>query len=471
MSTEAPIERSIAASAAPASLSLAQELKALVRLALPLIFGQLAMIGMTVIDTVLAGRHGQSTLAGVAIGAATWTLASMIIYGTLLAIAPSVAQLVGAGRRQEAPSVLVQGLWLALALGILAAIGVWHSAPVLHWIGVELAVIASATEYLYGIAWGAPALAFYFALRGFCEGSGDTWPALLLGVFALIVNLPLSAWFIFGGYGMPEMGPFGCGLATAIVLWLQCLGMLLYLRLRPRYRWLRGRLVWTEPNSIQILVLARLGFPIAFAMMMEGGLFIAVSWLMGRLGTMTVAAHQIAINVASIAFMLPLGLAMAVTVRVGHARGRGDARGLRRAGQAALLLCLSCQALTCSAMVVGSATIAGWYAPGQTDVIALATVLISLAAVFQFSDGLQAVAAGALRGLKDTRVPMLYTAFAYWTVGFPVAWWLGFERGWGPEGLWYGFIFGLSVAALLLLARARRLLWQPPPASAETVPA
>jgi MATE family multidrug resistance protein len=445
-------------------LSLLAELRALIRLALPLIFGQLAMIGMTVIDTVLAGRHGQATLAGVAIGAATWTLASMIIYGTLLAVAPSVAQLVGAGRRAEAPSVLQQGLWLALLLGTAAAVGVWHSAPVLHWIGVELAVILSATEFLHGIAWGGPALACYFALRGFCEGSGDTWPALLLGILGLIVLLPLSAWFIFGGYGLPELGAYGCGLATAIVLWLQCLAMLIYLRLRPRYRWLRGQLGWTGPDVQRIAVLARLGFPIAFAMMMEGGLFIAVSWLMGRLGTVTVAAHQIAINIASIAFMLPLGLAMAVTVRVGHARGRGDAIGLRRAGQAALLLCLACQALTCGTMFLGAATIAGWYAPGQTEVIALATGLISLAALFQLSDGLQAVAAGALRGLKDTRVPMLYTAFAYWAVGFPVAWWLGFERGWGPQGLWYGFIAGLSVAALLLLTRARRLLWRAPSA-------
>lgn len=455
------IDTPLPASAPPASHGLAAELAALARLALPLILGQLAMIGMTVIDTVLAGRHGQSTLAGVAIGAATWTLASMIIYGTLLAVAPTVAQLVGAGRREQAPAVLMQGIWLALGLGIVAAIGVWHSAPVLHWIGVELAVIDKAIEYLHGIAWGAPALACYFALRGFCEGSGDTWPALLLGVLGLIVNLPLSAWLIFGGYGLPEMGPFGCGLATAIVLCLQAFGMMLYMRLRPRHHWLRAHIRWTGPQLSQLVALVRLGSPIAFAMMMEGGLFIAVSWLMGRLGTVTVAAHQIAINIASIAFMLPLGLAMAVTVRVGQARGRGDAAGLRRAGRAALLLCLACQALTCSGMVLGAATIANWYAPGQTEVIGLATGLIGLAAIFQLSDGLQAVAAGALRGLKDTRVPMLYTAFAYWGVGFPVAWWLGFERGWGPQGLWYGFIAGLSVAACLLLLRANRLLWRP----------
>jgi MATE family multidrug resistance protein len=456
------IDTPLTVSALPASQSLGEEVTALARLALPLILGQLAMIGMTVIDTVLAGRHGQATLAGVAIGAATWTLATMIVYGTLLSIAPSVAQLIGAGRRSDAPAVLVQGLWLAAALGILAAIGVWHSAPVLHWIGVEIAVIHSATDFLHGIAWGGPALACYFSLRGYCEGTGDTWPALLLGVAGLVVLLPLSAWFIFGGYGLAGMGAFGCGLATAVVLWLQALGMFLYLRYRPRHRWLRGAVRWTGPRPAQILTLVRLGFPIAFAMMMEGGLFISVSWLMGRLGTITVAAHQIAINIASIAFMLPLGLAMAVTVRVGQARGRGDAAGLRRAGQAALLLCLLCQGLTCSAMVLGAARIAGWYAPGQTEVILLATGLIGLAALFQLSDGLQAVAAGALRGLKDTRVPMLYTAFAYWGVGFPVAWWLGFERGWGPQGLWYGFIAGLSVAACLLLGRARRLLWQAP---------
>lgn len=447
---------------APTNHGLPAEVLALGKLALPLISGQLTMIGMTVIDTVLAGRHGQDTLAGVAIGAATWTLATMLIYGIMMAVPPSVAQLAGAGRREDTPKVLLQGIWLAAVLGLVAAAAVWQAGPLLAWIGVASEVIVQAEDFLWGIGWGAPALACYCALRGFCEGQGDTWPALLLGLFGMCLLLPLSAWLIFGGYGMPSLGAYGCGLATALVLWAQLLAMLLYLRLRPRHRWLRGQWPWGLPRLAPIAALLRLGSPIAFTLLMEGGLFISVSWLMGRLGTVTVAAHQIAINVASIAFMVPLGLAMAVTVRVGQAAGRRDGMGLRRAGQAALLLCLACQALSCTAMVLGARQLASWYAPGQEAVIALASSLLMLAAVFQLADGLQAVAAGALRGLKDTRMPMLLTALAYWVVGFPVAWWLGFELGWGPQGLWGGFLAGLSVAAVLLVSRAGWLLWHPP---------
>lgn len=446
----------------PAPRRLRNELRELGRLAVPLICGQLAMVGTSVIDTVLAGRHSTETLAGVAIGAATWNLAFMVIAGTLLAISPSVAQLIGSGQRESIPSLLRQAFWLALTLGLLAAVAVWFSAPVLHWVGVAPAVIEQSELFLRGIAPGAPALALYFGLRGFSEGTGHTMPALIFGLAGLIVLLPLASWLIFGGYGMPSLGAYGCGLATAIVSWLQFGGLLLYVMRRSRFHWLQPLMKLEKPDLQAIGGLLVVGLPIAFALLMEGGMFIAVSWLMGRLGTLAVAAHQVAINVASIAFMLPLGLAMAVTVRVGQARGRGDRQGLRVAALAALILCLLCQAISFSAMVLAARPIAGWYAPGQTEVIALATQLIALAAVFQLSDGLQAVAAGALRGLKDTRVPMLLTALAYWGIGMPVAWWLGFEREMGPRGLWIGFIFGLSAAAVMLMTRAWLLLWRNP---------
>ena len=446
----------------PSRRRIRRELNELTRLALPLISGQLAMVGTSVIDTVLAGRHGTDTLAGVAIGAATWNLAFMAIAGTLLAISPSVAQLIGGGQRETIPALLRQAFWLALSMGLIAAFAVWHAAPVLNLVGVQPGVIAQAQQFLHGIAPGAPALALYYGLRGFSEGTGHTLPALIFGLIGLVLLLPLASWLIFGGYGMPSLGAYGCGLATAVVAWIQFGGLLIYVLKRPRFHWLRPLLKLEGPDLKAIGGLLQIGLPIAFALLMEGGMFIAVSWLMGRLGTLPVAAHQVAISVASIAFMLPLGLAMAVTVRVGQARGRGDRQGLRVAGLAALLLCLICQALSFTVMVLAARPIAGWYAPGQPEVIALATQLIALAAIFQLSDGLQAVAAGALRGVKDTRVPMLLTALAYWVIGMPIAWWLGFEQGMGPRGLWIGFIFALSAAALMLLTRAWRLLWSRP---------
>jgi MATE family multidrug resistance protein len=363
----------------------------------------------------------------------------------------------GAGRDREIGPLFRQALWLALPLGICLGLLTAFVAPRLFGsIGVDAELIADATAFLRAIAWGAPALAVFFALRGLSEGIGLTRPTMYFSLLGLALLGPLGYVLMYGAWGVPRLGAMGCGMATAIVLWVQCLAFALYVGRRATYRDLHLLARFERPDARAISELLRIGGPIAVTLMMEAGLFVGVALVIGKLGTDIIASHQIAINIASVAFMVPLGIAMATTVRVGHARGRGDGQGVRLAGRVGLGLTLGVQIVSASLLFTIPRHIAAMYT-SEAAVIHLAAQLLVLAAIFQLSDGIQAASNGALRGLKDTRVPMLITGFAYWAVGMPVGWWLAFEGGFGARGMWMGLIAGLSVAAVLLTMRFWRL--------------
>ncbi len=432
---------------------LASELVATVRLALPLVLGQLSTIGMNLIDTVLAGHLDAHTLGAVALGSNVWVLALIIIIGMMMALQPSIAQLHGAGREQEIGPLFRQGLWLAVPMGVVLGLATAFVAPLLfNGIGVDASLVADASAFLRAIAWGAPALAVFFVLRGLSEGMGLTRPTMYFSLLGLTLLGPIGYVLMYGALGVPRMGAMGCGFATAIVLWVQCLAFALYLARRKRYRNLNLLARFDRPDLRTIGELAHIGGPIAITLLMEAGLFVAVALAIGKLGTDIIASHQIAINIASVAFMVPLGIAMATTVRVGHARGRDDAHGVRQAGAVGLMLTLGMQVISATVLFTIPQRIASMYT-SDAAVVALAAQLLTLAAIFQLSDGVQAASNGALRGLKDTRVPMLITGFAYWGVGMPVGWWLAFPSGLGARGMWMGLIAGLSVAAVLLTMR------------------
>ena len=433
-------------------------------LALPLALGQLAAMLMSVVDSMLAGHYGLTTLAAVTVGSSIWTVALLLCVGVMMAVPPSVAQLNGAGRRGEIGALWRQALWMALPLGLALAVGIWHSPVLLDRIGIVAEVRPEATAFLHAIAAGAPALVFYVSFRYLSEGLAWTPPTMIFGFAGLLVLAPLGYALMHGLGPLPELGAAGLGLATAIVLWLQAIGFGLYLRLAPRFAdlGLFARFDW--PHWGQIRALVALGLPMGVSIFMEGSLFVATALLIGRIGAVDVAAHQIAISVASVCFMLPLGIAMATTVRVGHAAGAGDASGVRWAAGAGFAIGAATQALAAAVLVFGAATIAGWYTR-DAEVAALAVLLMRYAALFQLPDGIQVLSAGALRGLKDTRVPMLITVFAYWAVGLPLGAWFGLHRDLRAPGLWIGLILGLSVAAVLLSLRLWRQI-RPPPMSA-----
>lgn len=436
----------------PRTARFRQELRATTRLAVPLVLGQLSAIGMNVVDTLLAGHYGATTLAAVAIGANVWTLAIVAAIGVMLAMPPTVAQLSGAGERERIGGVLRDALWLALVLGIILFVAVRHSGPLLRVMGIDAAISGEALKFLRAISWGAPALTGYFALRGFSEGLSLTRPTMYFGAFGLALLVPIGYVLMYGAFGLPARGAQGSGMATAIVLWIQFGAFTCYIARRRHYLRHAPFAHWQWPRPRVIYDLLRLGVPMGISLLMEAGLFVTAALLIGSLGVDVVAGHQIAINVASVTFMVPLGIAMATTVRVGNAVGRGDGEAARWAGFAGMAASLATQVVSCAAMALFPHGIAALYT-SDAVVAAIAANLLLFAAAFQFSDGIQVTANGALRGLKDTTVPMAITTLAYWGIGMPVGYLLCFHFGHGASGMWIGLIAGLSAAAVLLTTR------------------
>jgi MATE family multidrug resistance protein len=449
----------------PVRTRFAHEIRTSLALAAPIVFGQLSAVLMNFVDTVLAGRHGATTLAAVAVGSAVWSVVILVLVGVLMAVPPSVAQLDGGGRRAEIGPLYRQALWLALGLGVVLLGLVSMSAWLLAAMGIAAEVRPAAVAFLDALRRGAPALAVYFASRYLSEGLAWTLPTMLSGILGVLLLLPVGYALMFGAGPVPALGAAGLGYATALVLWLQALGLLGYLHWSPRFADLGLFAHWQPPQPRAIWALLKLGLPIGVAVFMEGSLFVATALLIGTLGATAVAAHQVAINVASLCFMVPLGVAMATTVRIGQAAGRGDRDGVRWAGRAGYAIVLGTQLLTAALMVFGAHALAAIYTD-DPGVAGLAATLMLFAAAFQFPDGIQALSAGALRGLKDTRWPMAISALAYWGLGMPLGALLGLKLGHGAQGMWVGLIVGLTVAATLLGWRFRRLTRAGPRAAA-----
>ena len=430
------------------------------RLALPLALGQLAAMAMSVVDSVLAGRHGPVTLAAVAVGGALWTEALLICIGVMMAVPTSVAHLNGAGRRSEIAPLWRQAMWLALGMGVGLQGFVWLSPALLPPFGIAIEVRPQATDFLHMISFSAPALAMYLACRNVSEGIAWTKPTMVFGVAGLVALIPLGYALMFGFGPIPELGAAGLGLATTLVVWLQLAGFLIYLRCSKHFSDLALFARFDRPDVAKIRDLLRLGLPMGVSVFMEGSLFVVTALLAGGLGTVDVAAHQIALNVISACFMLPLGVAMATTVRVGHAAGADDMSAVRWATAAGLVIVLLIQTAAAALLVFAGHWITPFYTQDKA-VAALAVTLMLYAAIFQYPDGIQVLSSGALRGLKDTRVPMFITTFAYWCVGIPLGAWFGLHQQLRTPGLWIGLILGLGVAALLLASRLWRLTHRP----------
>jgi MATE family multidrug resistance protein len=430
-----------------------REVRATAVLAAPLVAGHFATGLIGFVDSVIAGRHGTNTLAAVAVGTAMFWLPMMVPMGTLMALPPSVSQLDGAGRRDGIGPLFRQALWLALMLGMLLCVFLTFAVHALEPMGIAPEIRPSATGFLHGIRWGVPALTLYLCMRYLSDGLHWTLPAMLLGFGGLLLLVPLGTVLTFGLAGLPELGAQGLGLASAAMMWVQAAAFACYLARARRFADLRLFARFERPDWRAIGGLLKVGLPIGVTVAMEGGLFIVTALLIGRLGEVPAAAHQIAINVASLCFMVPFGVAEATTVRVGHAVGAGlGTQGVRRAAAAGLAIVLATQALSAGLMLLGHDFVAAVYTRDQA-VAALASSLLLYAAAFQFPDGIQVLSAGALRGLKDTRVPMFIAAFAYWGVGMPLGAGLGLGLGRGPEGMWTGLIAGLVVAAVLMGSR------------------
>ncbi len=432
------------------------ELRAMLRLAVPVVLVQVGMMLMGVVDTVMVGHlaAGDSSigLAAVALGHLYFFGIGVFGMGTLMVLDPVVAQAVGARDAAAVARGIQRGVLLAIILAVPAIAVLLVAGPVLGLAHQPAEVVPLAAAYTLRLAPGVLPFFLFIVLRQSLQALHRTAAILIAILAANLVNGGLNWVLIFGHGPVPPMGVLGSAWATTASRWLLA-GLLVILswkHLRPH---LRQRLpeVW-DPAPLGRML--RLGLPIGFQYMLEFGAFALVALMMGWLGTRQMAGHQVAINLASLTFMVPLGVGDAASVLVGHAVGRADPAGARRMARAAFVcgtVFMSCTALL---FLTVPDFLAGLYTP-DASVLAVAVVLIPLAGVFQVFDGLQVVAGGILRGLGETRVAMLVNILGYWLLGLPVSYLLCFRAGMGPVGLWWGLVLGLAVVATVLLVRVR----------------
>ena len=429
------------------------ELSALLVLATPIIIAQVAHTAMGAVDAVMAGRVSPADLAAVALGNSIWIPLYLLMTGILMATTPKVAHRFGAGKLNEIGPLVRQALWLGLAIGLCFAILLTQARPVLHLMQVEPGLVEPTLGYLRGVAFGFPAAALYQVLRCYSDALNQTLPSMIIGLLGLLINIPLNYVLIHGKLGLPALGGVGCGWATGLVMIAMLLGMAGWVNRSTHYRFSALFRHFEPPRWPLISALLRVGLPIGVAIFAEASIFSVIALLIGGLGATVVSGHQIALSISSLVFMVPLSLAMAVTVRVGQALGRNAPRDARFAAVLGIGVALVYACFSATLMMLFRERIAGFYSPDPA-VVALASTLLIYAALFQFSDGIQVSAAGALRGYQDTRAVMLITLPSYWGIGLSVGYMLGLTNllgaPSGPAGLWQGLIVGLSCAALML---------------------
>jgi len=430
-------------------------------LAWPLIIAQISQVGMGFTDTVMAGHLGVLDLAAVALGSMLWLPVFLLCFGILNALTPTVAHLFGACRYLEIGRVFRQGLWLAAVLAVLSVPMTIYIAYFMRWMDTIPEVAVLAGDYLFAVSWGMPAMTVFFALRCLSEGVGHTRPVMFINVFGLGLNALANYVFMFGKLGAPALGAVGCGVATMLVMWMDLLMLLVYLIWAPHFSRFALFLRVERPDWPVLANLARLGLPISLSIMTEVWMFLIVSLLMSRFSAVAMAAHQVAINFASLMFMVPLSIGKAITIRVGHGIGESDVHRAKLSAYIGVSMAMAF--MCCSALVILSVPhyIAAMYSD-EAEVIALAVILLYYAAAFQLSDGLSISLIHALWGLKDTFVPMLFGMLTFWGIGLSTAYTLGIHWQLGPQGLWIGLIVGLSAATLTSMGRLhilfRRLL-------------
>jgi MATE family multidrug resistance protein len=436
------------------------EMTETVKLALPIALTQLGQIAMMTSDLALIGRLGDEAVAAAALAHTVLFMVFVLGMGIVSAVAPLAAQAYGAREPRMVRRALRVGLWAAVILGApLTLVQLW-GGDLLIVLGQSPENAALAGRYLSGIAWCVIPSWFFIALRNFMSAVNRPEPALWITLVAIPANALLAYALIYGAFGLPALDLLGAGLATTLISIGMCIAAVWICYTRRPYRKYRVLGRWWRGDWVLMRQLIIVGAPISGSFLLEYGVFAAAAQLMGWIGTVALAAHQIALQIAAIMFMVPFGIGMAATVRVGHAVGRGDAAGTRRAGFSAILLGIVFMAamtlLVALTRHIIPLAFLGRDAP-DPQTVALAASLLVLCTSFFIADGIQTVAAGSLRGLNDTRVPLIFAGVSFWLVGFTGCWLFGFTLGLGAYGIWIGLSVGIVCYAVLLIARFQRL--------------
>ncbi|HEY1604678.1 MAG TPA: MATE family efflux transporter [Allosphingosinicella sp.] len=457
------------------------ELRATVALAWPLVLTNLTQSLIASTDVVLLGWAGARTLASATIGINLYYAFLIFGIGLVTAASPMMAKELGARRHsvRDVRRTVRQAIWSAVAICVPVWLVLWHTRSILLAIGQDPGLAAGAQILVRHLMWAMLPALCYMVLRAFVSALERPIWSLLVGAMGVVFNACLNYSLIFGHFGLPALGLAGAGIGSSCANAFMFLAMSLVVGVHPRFRryHLFGRF-W-RPDRQRFREVWTLGLPIAVTLALEITVFNAAVFLMGLIGTDSVAAHAVALQIAAFTFMVPLGLSQAVTVRVGLAFGRQDPSGITRAGWTAFALGVSFMALMALIMLTIPHRLVTLFLdpadPANAPVIPLAVSFLFLAALFQIFDGAQSVGAGMLRGLQDTRVPMLYAAFGYWGIGLAIAVGLAFGLGWQGVGIWTGLASGLAVVAVLMLSRwvrrERLGLVAPPAAPSHALPA
>lgn len=433
------------------------EFKALIFLALPILCTQLLQVGMGTTDIAITGHFDPLVQSGVAMGVFVWNPILLFSSGTLMSITILTAHFFGANRVKRIPTVFQGGTMMAMVFAVIAMFIMWHSEGILRLFEVQEAVIPLTVDYLRALSLGVPAIFLFNTLRCVCEGVAKPLPVTLVTCVGFIINGVMN-YYLVNGYapiGLPSLGVIGSGIGTASAMWCMLICMLLFFRVEPRLKALqlfkyRARILK------QIRALLKVGLPNGASIFAEVAMFSVSGLILGRFGELVINSHQIALNITSLSFMIPLSTSFALTALVGQRMGRKDYEGAMRIARMGRRTCFAI--MICTGIYLYTAR---FYLPmvfsDDPNILALSAHLLIYSIIFQLPDGLQIAAAGGLRGMKDTKAPMMIGIVAYWCIALPTGYYLAVVKNMQAEGVWIGLIVGLTCSAIL---SNLRLEWQ-----------
>ena len=445
-----------------------RETSALWHLAWPILVGQLATVGMSVADVAMAGHASAQDLAGVSLGVSVWHIVIVSLMGLLMAVNPIVAQHMGGGRRERIGPVVRQGLWNALGVGVLAMGVINLAAQVFQVLDIEPEVRQLARDFVLVISFALPAFCCYRVLYGYSASVNQTKPLMVIALLALVLNIVVNWLLVFGNAGLPRLGGLGCAWATLLCVWFDLAAMVWWIRRSAAYRETQPFTGFEPPRWAEIRTLLRIGLPIGVTYFAETSAFSLIALLVAGFGTAQVAAHQIALNFASLVFMAPMSLGMALLTRVGMALGADDAREARFRAWVGVGMAFAVAMASALLIAVLNTRIASAYT-SDVVVAALAAHLLVFAALFQLPDAIQVATSCAIRAYKVTRAPMVIHLTAFWGLCLPLGCVLGLAPVWlpwrpeqamGAQGFWIALVAGLAIAALGLVWLLDRLSLQ-----------
>ena len=433
------------------------EFKQLIRIGIPIFGSQLSYALMGTTDTIIAGRASANDLAGLAVGTAFSNTIWFFFTGIIFAVTPIVAQLYGAKKFLEIGQKLREILWVAAGLGLSMAFIFFNMDIIINLLPIKSSITSITIDYLKAVSIGWFFVTIFTCLRCYSEGMTFTKPVFYIAFSGMLLNIPLDLIFVYGWFGAPKLGGVGCGVATTIVSFLMMISILVYIGFSKNYKRTEPFSKFSKPSLDTTKEVLKLGLPIGLGIFIELSMFSGAAIILSVLGEIVVASHSVAINIASLFFMVPLAIGLASSTRVGNLIGEKNPFQAKIAAKSTIILCITGALINSIIILSFGSFIVGLYTT-ELPVLELAVSLILFAAIFQLPDGIQMGALGSLRGYKDTFIPMILLMISYWIFAMPIGYYLtnfGFGDPLGAKGMWFGMIIGLTIFSFLSIFRLR----------------